>query len=123
LASAPVWFAAFARPGRFAAIDLGWAGEHLHFGRRIDVMRASLEQPSKWMLNRREGATVADLLTKRETCEMLRCSSRTLDRWRSMWKARKMNPLGEVKIRKRACFRRDAVEKLFTTPKLWLQDS
>jgi hypothetical protein len=61
------------------------------------------------------------LLTKAETCGLLRVSSRTLDRWRSIWKARKMNPLGEVKIRKRACFQRAAVEKLFSTPKLWLQ--
>jgi hypothetical protein len=40
-----------------------------------------------------------------------------------MWKARKMNPLGEVKIRGRARFQRAAVEKLFTTPKLWLQEA
>ena len=60
------------------------------------------------------------LLTKDEVCELLRCSSRTLDRWRSMWKAKKLNPLGEVKIRKQPRFRREAVEKLFTTPKLWL---
>ncbi|HZZ20078.1 MAG TPA: hypothetical protein VFE25_11940 [Opitutaceae bacterium] len=63
------------------------------------------------------------LLTKGETCAILRCSSRTLDRWRSMWKARKMNPLGEVKIRGRARFQRAAVEKLFSTPKLWLQEA
>jgi len=63
------------------------------------------------------------LLTKEETCELLRCSPRTLDRWRSMWKAKKMNPLGEVKIRKRACFQRVAVEKLFNSPKLWLAGS
>lgn len=62
------------------------------------------------------------LITKAETCEMLRCSSRTLDRWRSMWKARKLNPLGEVKIRKKACFQRALVEKLFSTPRLWLTD-
>jgi hypothetical protein len=63
------------------------------------------------------------LLTKAETCNMLRISSRTLDRWRSMWKAKKQNPLGEVKIRKQACFQRAAVEKLFNTPKLWLQQA
>lgn len=63
------------------------------------------------------------LLTKSETCAILRCSGRTLDRWRSMWKARGMNPLGEVKIRGRARFQRAAVEKLFTTPKLWLQEA
>lgn len=62
-------------------------------------------------------------MTKAEVCQLLRCSSRTLDRWRSMWKARKMNPLGEVKIRKKARFQRAAVEKLFTTPKLWLQEA
>ena len=60
------------------------------------------------------------LMTKAEACEVLRVSARTLDRWRSMWKARKVNPLGEVKIRKRACFQRAAVEKLFTLPKFWL---
>ncbi|MBP3954361.1 hypothetical protein J8F10_03495 [Gemmata sp. G18] len=60
------------------------------------------------------------LLTKAETCAILRCSSRTLDRWRSIWRAKKQNPLGEVKIRKRACFQRAAVEKLFSQPKLWL---
>ena len=27
------------------------------------------------------------LMTKQEVCELLRCSSRTLDRWRSMWRA------------------------------------
>ena len=63
------------------------------------------------------------LLTKSETCAILRCSSRTLDRWRSMGKARGMNPLGEVKIRKQPRFRREAVEKLFTTPRLWLQEA
>lgn len=66
---------------------------------------------------------MSQLMTKAEVCELLRCSSRTLDRWRSMWKARKMNPLGEVKIRKKARFQRAAVEKLFTTPKLWLQEA
>ena len=69
------------------------------------------------------GRTVEQmLLTKPEVCTLLRVSSRTLDRWRSMWKARKMNPLGEVKIRKKPRFRRESVEKLFTTPKLWLQE-
>ncbi len=63
------------------------------------------------------------LMTKAETCEMLRISSRTLDRWRSMWKARAMNPLGEVKIRKQPKFRRQLVEKLFSTPRLWLQEA
>jgi len=63
------------------------------------------------------------LMTKDEVCLVLRCSSRTLDRWRSMWRARKMNPLGEVKIRKKARFQRDAVEKLYCTPKLWLQEA
>ncbi|MBX9582227.1 MAG: helix-turn-helix domain-containing protein [Gemmataceae bacterium] len=65
----------------------------------------------------------ATLLTKEEACELLRVSSRTLDRWRSMWRAKGQNPLGEVKIRKQPRFRRDAVEKLFTTPRLWLQDA
>lgn len=63
------------------------------------------------------------LLTKAEACELLRVSPRTLDRWRSIWRARGVNPLGEVKIRKQPRFRREAVERLFTTPKLWLQES
>lgn len=63
------------------------------------------------------------LLTKKEACRLLRVSSRTLDRWRSMWKAKGQNPLGEVKIRKQPRFRKDSVEKLFTTPRLWLQDA
>lgn len=63
------------------------------------------------------------LLTKDEVCELLRCSPRTLDRWRSLWKAKKLNPLGEVKIRKRACFQRAAVEKLLSSPRLWLQQT
>ena len=62
------------------------------------------------------------LLTKGEVCHLLRISSRTLDRWRSMWKAKKQNPLGEVKIRRRTSFQRIAVEKLLTTPKMWLQE-
>ncbi|MDB5309114.1 MAG: helix-turn-helix protein [Gemmataceae bacterium] len=61
------------------------------------------------------------LMTKAEACDLLRVSSRTLDRWRSMWKSRKLNPLGEVKIRKQPRFQRASVEKLFSTPKLWLQ--
>ena len=63
---------------------------------------------------------MSQLMTKAEVCELLRCSSRTLDRWRSMWQARSLNPLGEVKLGKCARFRRAAVEKLFTTPSLWL---
>ena len=66
--------------------------------------------------------TRTELMTKAEVCDLLRCSSRTLDRWRSMWKAKKVNPLGEVKIRKQPRFRREAVERLFTLPRLWLQD-
>lgn len=60
------------------------------------------------------------LLTKRQAAKLLNCSTRTLDRWRSMWKAQKKNPLGEVKVRKCARFRREMIEKLFTTPGLWL---
>jgi hypothetical protein len=64
-----------------------------------------------------------ELLTKEEACDLLRVSPRTLDRWRAIWRAKGQNPLGEVKIRKQPRFRRDAVEKLFTTPRLWLQDA
>jgi hypothetical protein len=63
------------------------------------------------------------LMTKPEVCSLLRISSRTLDRWRSMWRSRKLNPLGEVKIRKQPKFRRELVERLFTTPRLWLQEA
>lgn len=64
-----------------------------------------------------------NLLTKREVCTLLRISTRTLDRWRSMWRAKKQNPLGEVKIRRRTSFQRSAVEKLIQTPKMWLQEA
>lgn len=69
------------------------------------------------------GDPMSPLMTKEEVCELLRISTRTLDRWRSMWKERKMNPLGEVKIRKRPRFQRPAVEKLLSTPRLWLQEA
>lgn len=62
---------------------------------------------------------MTELLTKREVCEVLRCSSRTLDRWRSIWKAKGVD-IGEVKIRKKTLFRRDKIERLVGTPKLWL---
>jgi hypothetical protein len=58
------------------------------------------------------------LLTKKEVCDLLRCSSRTLDRWRSLWKARRID-CGEVKVGKKACFRREMIEKIIATPKLW----
>ena len=63
------------------------------------------------------------LMTKDEVCELLPCRPRTLDRWRSMWKAKKANPLGEVKIRRKTSFQRAAVEKLLTTPRMWLQEA
>lgn len=63
---------------------------------------------------------MSQLMSKSEVCVLLRVSTRTLDRWRSMWRAKKQNPLGEVKIRRRTSFQRAAVEKLITTPKLWL---
>lgn len=59
------------------------------------------------------------LMTKAEVCALLRCSSRTLDRWRSIWRARKVD-VGEVKIGRRAKFRREKIEKLVDTPKLWV---
>lgn len=59
------------------------------------------------------------MMTKAEVCKELRCSERTLDRWRSMWKARKVD-VGEVKIRRKVRFRRDKIERLIDTPKLWL---
>jgi hypothetical protein len=63
--------------------------------------------------------TVSDLMTKQEVCEYLRCSTRTFDRWRSVWRARKID-VGEVKIGRRAKFRRDRIERLTSTPKLWV---
>lgn len=60
-----------------------------------------------------------DLMTKEEVCEYLRCSSRTLDRWRSMWRAKKVD-VGEVRIGRRAKFRREKIEKLVVTPKMWV---
>jgi predicted site-specific integrase-resolvase len=62
---------------------------------------------------------MSKLLTKYEVCELLRCSARTLDRWRSMWKAKKID-VGEVKIRKKVRFRQEAIEKLLSSPKLWM---
>ncbi len=68
----------------------------------------------------REGDAVPEpLLTKAEVCELLRCSPRTLDRWRSVWKARKID-VGEVKIGRKARFRRDRIEKLVLSPKMWV---
>lgn len=63
---------------------------------------------------------MSQLLTKKEACDLLRCSCRTFDRWRSLWRAKGVD-IGEVKIRKRALFRRERIEKLLTSPKLWLQ--
>jgi hypothetical protein len=60
-----------------------------------------------------------DLLTKAEACEILRCSERTFDRWRSLWRAKGVD-VGEVKIRRKALFRRERIERLIGTPKLWL---
>jgi hypothetical protein len=67
-----------------------------------------------------EGWIVAEpLMTKNEVCELLRCSPRTLDRWRSMWRARKVD-IGEVKIGRRAKFRREKIEKLLESPRMWV---
>lgn len=62
---------------------------------------------------------MAALMTKAEVCELLHCSPRTLDRWRSLWKAKKVD-IGEVKIRRKTLFRREKIERLLETPKLWL---
>jgi hypothetical protein len=59
------------------------------------------------------------MLTKVEACELLRCSPRTLDRWRSLWRAKGVD-VGEVKIRKKVRFRRERLERVLDTPKLWL---
>lgn len=59
------------------------------------------------------------LFTKREVCELLRCSTRTPDRWRSVWKARKVD-VGEVKIGRKARFRRDRIERPVESPKMWV---
>ena len=60
-----------------------------------------------------------ELLTKAEVCDLLRCSPRTLDRWRSVWRARKID-VGEVKIGRMPKFRRDKIERLIATPKMWV---
>ena len=65
----------------------------------------------------KEGAVT--LLTKKEVCALLRCSPRTLDRWRSRWRAKKVD-IGEVRIGRLAKFRRDKIEKLVETPKMWV---
>ncbi|OWK34932.1 helix-turn-helix domain-containing protein [Fimbriiglobus ruber] len=59
------------------------------------------------------------LMTKAEVANFLRCSPRTLDRWRSIWKAKKVD-IGEVKLGRKAKFKRDRIEKLVETPKMWL---
>jgi hypothetical protein len=59
------------------------------------------------------------LLTKKEACSLLRCSARTFDRWRSMWRAKGVD-VGEVKIRENVRFRLERLERLIATPKLWL---
>jgi predicted site-specific integrase-resolvase len=61
---------------------------------------------------------MVSLLTKKEVCELLRCSSRTLDRWRSLWKAKGIDT-GEVKVGKLARFKREVIERIINTPKLW----
>ena len=65
---------------------------------------------------------MSPLLTKQEACELLRCSPRTFDRWRSLWRARRVD-IGEVKILKKVRFRRERIERLMNTPKLWLQSA
>ena len=60
-----------------------------------------------------------NLMTKDEVCQLLRCAPRTFDRWRSIWKGRKVD-VGEVKIGRRARFQRDKIEKVVNTPKLWM---
>lgn len=58
-------------------------------------------------------------MTKKEVCKELRCSERTLDRWRSLWKAKGID-IGEVRIRRRKLFRREKIEKLAVAQKLCL---
>ena len=62
---------------------------------------------------------MAQLVTTREACDFLRCSPRALDRWRSLWQAKGID-VGEVKIRKSVKFRRERLERLIASPKLWL---
>lgn len=65
---------------------------------------------------------MSQLLTKKEACELLRCSTRTFDRWRSLWRAKGVD-VGEVKIRRKVGFRRDQIERILLSPKLWLQSA
>ena len=60
------------------------------------------------------------LLTKQEVCVLFRCSARTFDRWRSLWKARKVD-IGEIKIRGTLRFRSETIQKIVESPKMWLK--
>lgn len=65
---------------------------------------------------------MSELLTKGEACDLLRCSPRTFDRWRSLWRAKGVD-VGEVKIRKKVRFRRERLERVLDSPRLWLQSA
>jgi hypothetical protein len=66
-----------------------------------------------------EESIMTPLLTKKEVCELLRVSSRTLDRYRSVWRSRGIDT-GEVKLGKLARFKREAIERIVNTPKCWM---
>jgi hypothetical protein len=60
------------------------------------------------------------LLTKKEVCKLFRCSERTFDRWRSLWKAKGVD-IGEIKIRGTLRFKSDIIERILRDKKLWLK--
>ena len=60
------------------------------------------------------------LLTKKEVCKMFRCSERTFDRWRSMWKAKGVG-IGEVRIRGTLRFKSEVIQGILDDRKLWLK--
>ena len=65
-------------------------------------------------------AKSAGLMTKKEVAARLRVSTRTVDRWRRLWKAAGKDPLGLVQVGRFALLRRRAVEAIESTPGLWL---
>jgi len=57
--------------------------------------------------------------SRREHSYHRRSSSRTFESWRSAWKAKGVD-VWEIKIHKRALFRRGRIEKVLKSPKMWL---
>ena len=60
------------------------------------------------------------LFTKKEVCGLFRCSERTFDRWRALWRAKGID-IGEVRIRGTLRFKADVIRRILENPKLWLK--